>query len=487
MLHPVDTTVLAIYLAVAVALGLAVARGNRRLDDYLLAGRSLPWWAILGSIVATETSTVTFLSIPGLAYVAGGDLRFLQFAAGLVLGRIVVAYALLPHYFSGKLFTAYELLQQRFGTTVRVVTSVMFLVARNIGDGLRLYLSALVLEQLLPIPLWAAIGIIGAVTIIYTFIGGMKSVVWNDCVQLVVYVAGGILALLIIVGSLADGWTQLFRYADEAGKLRVFDFALTLTDKYSFWAGIIGGAFLTIGTHGTDQLIVQRLLGARSQRDAQVAVVLSGVVVLIQFGLFLLLGIALAAYYATIPTDYPPPDKGDQVLGHFIVHELPAGIGVIGIILAAVFAAAMSTLSSSLNASATAAINDLYRPFSKGEPSDERMVLLSRVLTIVFGVIQIVAAIVGSMSSDTVVGEVLAIAGFTAGVTLGIFTIGLATRHVGARPTLMGVVGGISTLVVIHFATDVAWPWYACIGAFVTVGLALVIARFDKSDVRNKA
>ncbi|MEZ6121429.1 MAG: sodium/solute symporter [Pirellulaceae bacterium] len=358
-LSPVDFAVLTAYLAAVVAFGLWVGRGAKNLSDYLLGGRNLPWWAILGSIVATETSTVTFLSVPGIAFADGGNLGFLQLAFGYIVGRTIIVFVLLPLYFQGKIFTAYEILQKRFGQTTRKTASLLFLVTRNLGDGLRLYLTALVLREVIGLPLELCIVVIGIATIIYTCIGGMKSVVWNDCVQFAAYMLGGLLAAMIIVQKLPGGWAEYVSFAQEHQKLQLFDFQYDLTNPHYIWAGLIGGAFLTLGTHGTDQMMVQRYLCARNQRDAGWALVLSGFTVLLQFLLFLLIGIGLAAFYAHHPEI--TFKKNDRVFASFIVTQLPANVGIIGIVLAAVFSAAMSTLSSSLNSSASALVNDWFR------------------------------------------------------------------------------------------------------------------------------
>eukprot|EP00913_Durusdinium_trenchii_P035276 g33006.t1 len=304
--------------------------------------------------------------------------------------------------------------------------SVMFLVARNLGDGLRLFLTAIVLQQAAGIDLPSCIIIIGILTIIYTFFGGMKAVVWNDCIQFVVYMIGGAIAGLLIVDALPGGWADFWSFAEQNDKLRVFDFDIDFTSTFTFWAGLIGGAMLTMGTHGTDQMMVQRYLCARSQQDAGRALILSGVVVCLQFTMFLLLGVALACFYSQVsPQTF---DRGDEVLATFIVSEMP--IGLMGLTLAAVFSAAMSTLSSSLNSSASATVNDLYLPWRKVAPESRHALVASRAFTVLFGVIQIVVGIAASRISRSVVNDALAIAGFTAGILLGIFALGVLTRRV---------------------------------------------------------
>ena len=470
----IDSAILVIYLLAMVALGVWVGRDQKDLSGYLLGGRDVPWWAILGSIVATETSTATFLSVPGIAFAADGDMRFLQLAFGFVVGRVIVAIVLVPLYLRGTIFTAYQVLEQRFGGASKQCASLLFLVTRNLGDGLRLFLAAIALEKVLGIDLHLCIAVIGIATIVYTFFGGMTAVIWNDCIQFVVYVLGGLLALKILVGFLPGGWTELWEFGDSSGRFQVFDFRLAstrdfsvLTETYTFWSGLIGGAVLTLGTHGTDQMIVQRYLCARSARDAQRAVIASGLVVLAQFALFLLLGVALACYYREVnPQTF---ERNDEVLAAFIVNHLP--VGVVGITLAAVFAAAMSTLSSSLNSSAAAAVADFYEPFASRQTSPvapEKLLSISRRFTVFFGMVQIAIGIGASYLSASVIGDALAIAGFTAGILLGVFALGMFARSSHQRGALVGMLSGIALLTWVKFGTSVAWPWYAIIGALAT-------------------
>lgn len=472
----VDAGVVAVYLLITVAIGFWVGRGQKDLSDYLLGDRNLPWWAVLGSIVATETSTATVLSIPGWAYAKDGDLRGLQLAMGYIVGRILVATLLLPQYFRGELFTSYEVLNRRFGGATKTTASVLFLLTRTTGDGLRLYLAAFVLARFAGLSLPVAIGVMGLVTIVYTVFGGMRSVVWNDCVQLVVYLVGGIVALAVILGKLPGGWDGLVAFGRETQRWQIFDFSTTLEDEFTFWAGLVGGAFLTLGTHGTDQLTVQRLLSARNQSDAARALVLSGFVVLLQFALFLVIGVALAAFFSHSPPARPIAGN-DEAFATFIVENMP--VGLCGLMLAAVFAAAMSTLSSSLNSSAASASNDLIVPLL-ADRSPRRLLTLGRLLTVLFGIAQVGVALAAKdvieivdTRGGNVVASVLAIASFTTGIILGVFTLGVFTTRVSQPAALTGFLAGAAATVAVRFAgtsTDfnLAWPWYAFVGAVAT-------------------
>ena len=487
-LGAVDIVVLAVYLASAVLVGLVASGKAKNLEGYLLGNRDLPWWAILGSIVATETSTATVLSVPGKAYGPDG-MRFLQLALGYIIGRAVIVHALLPLYFEGKLFTAYQVLDRRFGGLTKQAASLLFLVTRNLGDGLRLFLAAIVLQKLAGLPpdwrlagldsfVWSVIAM-GAVTIVYTFFGGMRSVVWNDCIQLVVYMLGGVAAVFVIAANIPGGWSELVRYGQEHGKFQVFDFRPSLSYPFTFWAGLIGGAVLTIGTHGTDHMMVQRYLSARSQNEAGRAVFLSGLVVLVQFALFLFIGVELACYYAGRPE--MKFSSTDDVFADFIVHQFPQNVGLVGLLLAAILAAAMSTLSSSLNSSASALVNDFYAPGRKTPASQEHLFGVTRGLTVLFGCVQIGIGIWARQLGKAVVDNALAIAGFSAGLLLGVFALGVLTRRAGQTAALAGGLAGLAVLLVVQFGLpkwgiSIAFPWLALIGASTTFTVGWLIS-----------
>jgi SSS family solute:Na+ symporter len=467
-----DLAVLAGYMAGVVLFGLWVGRGQRGAADYILGGRDLPWWGLLLSIVATETSTVTFLSIPGFAFTR--DFTWIQLAAGMLIGRLLVVALLLPHYFAGEYFTAYDVLHRRFGGATAQAASLLFIVTRSLADGLRLFLTAIVLQELVGISLPWAIVVVGVATVVYTFFGGMKAVVWTDAIQFVVYMAGASVALALLVSRLPGGWGQLLSVAAASGKLRAVDLGFSLSNPYVLWAGLIGGAFLTFGSHGADQMMVQRYLCARSERDAARALATSGLVVLVQFGFFLLIGVGLFVFYQAFPPDVPF-DLPDRVFARFIVEELPSG--VLGLVLGAVFAAAMSTLSSSLNSSATALANDFYRPLVGPERSASHLLRVTRAFTVLFAVVQVTVAISGQWLSRTVVENVLTIAGFTTGITLGIFLLGLFAPRTSQKAALVAFALGLLVMTVVAFATPLAWPWYTVTGSTATFGLGWLASR----------
>jgi len=483
-LDTLDLAIVVAYLVGMIALGVWLGRGQASARDYLLGGRDLPWPALLVSIVATETSTVTFLSVPGLVFGEGldrspGDMRFLQLPIGYVVGRMIAARVLLPLYFQGELFTAYEVLKVRFGPVLRGAASCIFLTARTLADGLRLYLTALVLEALVGLPLPWAVVLTGASTLVYTFFGGVRAVVWTDVLQFVIYMAGALFAAFTLWSAVAPGLGDLLASPAAASHLRTFSFAFDPGDPRTFWAGLVGGAFLSLGSHGVDQLIVQRYLCARSLRDAQKALLWSGVVVLVQFAAFLAIGFLLWAFYREhVPAR--PFATGDDVFVDYLVHHLP--VGVRGLVLGAVFAAAMSTLSGSLNSSAAALVNDVLLPLRGRTPADPRAFRWARIATVVFGVLQIVVGTSG-LGGGSIVDQVITIASFTTGILLGLFLLALLRSPTPPAAAVTGLVAGAAITAGIHFllprlaGVTVAGLWMALIGPAATFGTGWLAAR----------
>ena len=469
-----DLVLLVLYVASTVAFGLWMGRGQRSAQDYLLGGRDLPWGVLLLSIVATETSTVTFLSLPGVAYF--GDLRFLQLPLGYIVGRAIAATVMVPQYFRGELFTAYDVLRVRSGPHVRTLASAIFLVTRTVADGLRLFLTAIVLQVMFGWELSGAVIAVGAATVVYTVIGGIKAVVWTDAIQFFVYMAGAAIAFFVMHDKLDGGLGAALSGEGAAERLRVFALEWDLAESYTLWAGLIGGAVLSIGSHGVDQLIVQRFLCARSQRDAQRALFWSGPVVLGQFAIFLLLGVGLAGFYAQFPPQTPFA-KSDRVFADFIVNQLPTG--VVGVVLGALFSAAMSTLSSSLSASASALVNDFVLPMTRHARDSRFALRAAKAATVLFATLQILVGVtgLGLDPDEPVIGQVLAIQNLNLGMLLGLFALALGKRR-SAKASLVGLLGGLAmTLWIVFFKPSVGWPWLGVMtcSATVLVGRAALV------------
>jgi SSS family transporter len=466
----VDLAIVVAYIAGCTVLGARLGAKAKGLSGYFLGESDVPAWAVMVSIVATETSTATFLSVPGLSYKAGGDCTYLQLAFGYILGRIVVATVLLPAYFQKTVLTAYQLLDRRFGGATRTAASLLFLVARTLGDGLRLFLAATALATLTGWPIGRAIVVMVASTVVYTYLGGMRAVIWTDVLQFLLYLGGAAIALAILAGKLPGGWAELWAKAESSGKLRVIDLQWDIRRPFTLWAGLIGGMALSMATHGADQSMVQRYMSARSRGQAAGALIVSGFVVLAQFALFLFIGVALSVFFADVPTNQEPP-RHDAAFATFIAHELPSGVK--GLVVAAIFASAMGSLSSALNASAATTVNDLYRPLVPG--ADERHLLrVSKVMTAFWGLAKLAVAFAAIGLKDNVVENALRVASFVLGPLLGLFLLGLASRRAGQRAALLGLLAGIAAVTVTCFLTPIAWPWYALVGSTTVLAVGLL-------------
>jgi SSS family solute:Na+ symporter len=486
-LAAIDVAIVVLYVLGTIGLGAWFTRRQHSLRTYFVGDRNVSWWLVLISIVATETSTVTFLSVPGVAFNRnGGNLTFLQLAFGYVVGRILIAWFLLPQYLRGELYSAYQLLRQRFNSAVQRTASGLFLATRVVADGLRLYLAGLLLQQFTGWDGQLSIVVIGVVTMIYTYLGGMEAVIWTDLIQFVIYIAGAIVAAFCIVGQIPGSVHGFIANAERAGKLQLLNLSTDWSVPYTLWAGVIGGAFFTMASHGADQMMVQRYFCSKSLGQARTALVLSGFVVLLQFLLFLLIGVGLFLLWQDGALTVGEQSRNDEVFGQFIVHFLPHGI--VGLVIAAVLAAAMSTLASSLNSSAGAFVADFYRPLRSGH-SEEHYLTVSRVMTTVWGVSRIAVAVAALyiLSERSVVDQVLKVAGFTTGMILGVFLLGSLRRAVSSAAALAGLIAGFAAVLGIWLSSLwtrewLAWPWYAPVGTVVTVAIGLLVNRLRKQD-----
>jgi len=468
-LDKLDLAIIALYLVGITLFGLRFRKRQRSLRDYFLAGRDMPWWAISLSIVAAETSTLTIISIPGLAY--DTNLNFLQVVMGYLVGRVVISFGLLPHYFRGDLYTAYELIERRFGRGLRSLTAGLFLLTRAAAEGVRVYAVSIVVAIALGTGEVASIAIITALTLIYTFEGGLAAVIWTDVVQTAIYVGGTLVGLVTILHLVPGGWTAIHAAAAGAGKLQVFDFTPSLWIPYTFWAGVIGGAFFITASHGTDQLIVQRLLAARSQKQSVTALLTSGVAILFQFTLFLIVGVMLWAFYRVPSANF---GKADRIYPTFIVSQMPHGIS--GLLIAAVLAAAMSNLSAALNSLSSTSIMDFYVRF-RPQSEERTKMRLSRIATILWALLLFALAVLSLRGVGRVVEVGLQIASVAYGALLGVFLLGVLTKRANQRGAMVGMVFGFSAELYL-WRMHVPWTWWVMIGTAVTfvVGYAASFA-----------
>lgn len=465
-----DLGLVAVYLVAITAFGARFRHSQKSLRDYFLGGRTVRWWAISLSIVAAETSTLTIIGTPALAF--SGNMGFLQVVCGYLAARVVISVLFIPHYFRGEMYTAYELMRRRFGERIRRFTASTFLVVRALAEGVRVFAISIVISIVLGTGEITSIVIITLLTLFYTFEGGMTAVIWTDVVQMVLYVAGGLLSFWLILQRIPGGWEEVVRVAGPAGKFQIFDFRFEPTSaffsrSYSFWAGLAGGCFLATGTHGTDQLIVQRLLSARTERESKLALLSSGVVIAFQFTLFLLIGILLQVFHQK--TGQPPPHPLDRVYPSFVWNHLPVGLA--GLVVAAILAAAMSNLSAALNSLASTTIMDFYKPLFGGPGLQERQYLrLGRWATVVWGLILLGIALL-ARHWGSVLEAGLAVISVTIAALLGVFLLGILTKGANQPGAIAGMLAGFVSVGYLSLGTTVAWTWYVVIGTTVTFAL----------------
>jgi len=468
-IHPVDLAIVIAYLLGVTAFGVWFRRGQHDARDYFLGGKTAPWWALAFSIVATETSTLTIIGTPAISY--SSNLAFIQLVFGYLVGRVLIVVLLLPGYFRGEFFTAYALIARRFGPRMRAVAASTFLLTRAVAEGVRVSAIALVVSVVLGTSETLAVVIVIALTILYTFEGGMKAVIWTDVAQLLLYLTGSAVALGFLLHAVPGGWREVVEVSAASGhKLQFLDFSFSLATKYTFWSGMVGGAFLTMASHGTDQTIVQRLLAARNEQDSRKALLASGVVVLVQFALFLLVGVLLFAFSQHSPL-LAPGERTDRILPLFLAREMPVGLA--GLMLASIMAVAMSNASGSLNSLAASSILDF--PAAQGRRQDAaRFLALSRRMTLVWG---LVLMAFGFVRWDKVLETGLTVASFPLGSLLGLFLLGTLDRRAHASGALAGMFFGLGAIVAVWKWTTVAYTWYVLIGSLVTFLAGAAVSR----------
>jgi len=520
----IDLAIIFGYLIGVTLFGVWLSGYQKTTEDYFVGNRSVPWWAIAMSIVATETSTITFISVPGIAFAKGGNFEFLQLVFGYMVGRVVISLIFIPLYFRGKLQSVYQLLGERFGTKVKMLASALFVIMRNTADGIRLLLTAIVLAAVYTafqpdvnpdFIIIACVVVLGIVMIIFTYYGGMEAVIWVEVIQLLIYLGGATAAALVIVSKIDGGLTQVISIGEQFQKFNLIDWGFRQTNynfplpfisesvsfslpfdftkTFTFWAGLIGGCFLTMSTHGTDQYLVQRYLCTDKPKLAAVALLSSGAVILAQFIGFLFIGVLLFAFYQ--PFNLPeyatasgafPFASSDRVFPDFITKHMPSGLS--GLVVASIFAAA---LSSSLNSIAATVVNDLYKPF-RPEMDDAHYLRMSHLFTLIVGIIQIAVALVFMHQERSALDSALSVASLINGPILGVFLIGSFLQKAKQTEALVAMTVSIAVVsLLIYFesvkrfgiypqTTPIAWTWYVLIGSsttFITAWLLSLIRR----------
>ncbi len=532
----IDTVVLLVYFFGIVALGLWAGRRNKNLQDFSLGSRSIPWWAVLASIVAAETSAATFLGTPAEGFKTRGYF-YGQLVIGTILARVIIAFTFIKPYYDYRVQSVYEFLTVRFGTGTKNMASGIFLFTRVLGIGVRLYLGGAIMVVIwrylfptLPVNLntyvWGIV-FVTVITTIYTAVGGIKAVVWTDLIQAVLMLSSVVLAIFLLFRSIPGGFATITENLGGMGNIQVFQtgwnselsfgpaLKAMFEEPYTIFAAFIASTMLTMATHGTDQDMVQRMLTAPNYRKSQLSLILSGLMDLPIAAGFLTVGILLSVHYAVVPgTTLPAADN--EIFGHYIVHEMPVVFR--GLIVAGVFATMMGSTSAALNALATSFTKDFYLPYINRGATDRDAIRAARIATSVFGVLMIIVATMAAHAvlqdaKLTIIPIAIGILGYTYGALLAVFLLGMLTRNRGRDgANVLAMIIGITSVLILcrvsipafhlaelfrghlvgvhwvfgYFMPDwwpkISWPWFICVGCVVTFAIA-VLFRTPQSQI----
>lgn len=491
-----DLVVIVVYLIAIAVIGLRLSGRQRSAKEYFVGEGRMPWWTVCFSVVATETSVLTVISVPGGAY-SGQGFGNVELALGYVVGRVVVATVLIPLYKRGGFVSAYQYLGDRFGLKLQGLASLTFVVTRLLAEGVRLFASAIPIKLLLDefgvhTSYQVIIAVLTLITVVYTYLGGIKAVIWTDAIQMVLYLGGAVLAIAVLSGHVGGhGLTD----ALHAGKLKLFDTdfapAHILTSSFALPTAVLGGAIFAMASHGSDQLIVQRILATHSLRDSQKAMIGSGIFITVQFAAFSLLGALLWSYNKGRTFADLGLKSSDNLYPNFILHGLPVGIS--GLLVAGILGAAMGSLSSALNSMSNSTVSDIIHSFFRRTPSDEALLKLARVMTLVWAVLMAVFASAFSASTGNVYLTGLTIAGYTYGALLGAFLLGRLIRRANEVDSVVAflVTVAVMTYVVRNVKIDttvagatvpaaIAAQWLVPIGVVITLLVGGVMSLFHR-------
>ncbi|NTU52154.1 MAG: sodium:solute symporter [Chlorobiaceae bacterium] len=456
-MQPIDLAIVMMFLAGNTLFGLWHGKSNKSTGDYFLGGHKLPWIASMLSIVASETSVLTFVSVPGLAY--RGDWTFLQLAMGYIVGRILVSFVLLPMYFRHGVSSIYEVIGIRFGPEMHKVAAVVFLITRTLGDAIRFLAAGVVVQVVTGWPLPLSIIIIGTVTLVYTLSGGLKAVVWLESFQFGLYLLGGLVSIAFLLRSIDMPLPDMVSQLIQAGKLKIINPDTHIFSKpLAFVSAFFGGTLLSLSSHGVDYMMVQRVLGCRNLNSARKAMIGSGLFVLFQFSVFLLVGSLIWLFM------HGAVQQKDREFAFFIVHYLPVGLK--GLLVAGVLSAAMSTHSSAINSLASSTVNDILG----GKVSLGK----SRIISLAWAVVLIIVALLFDESNEAIVMVGLEIASFTYGGLLGLFLLSRSEKSYHASSLVTGLLASMGVVFLLKFL-GLAWTWYIMVSVIVnlltTVGI----------------
>jgi SSS family transporter len=484
-----DWIVIFVYLAGIIALGVWFGKDQHNTRDYFLGSRNIPWWGIGLSIVAAETSALTIIGVPAMAYGGttpnGGNMFFLQMIVGYVIARIILAIVMVPHYFKGEIYSPYQLLENSFGIPARQTASVFFLIMETLAAGVRVYVACIPVQLMLGIGVLPSIILFVVLSLIYTYIGGVKAVIWTDAVQFGLFLAGGLFTIFYIPTLIEGGFSAVMAEAAAGGKTQWLNWNFSWSAPINIWMGVIGGTFMVMSSHGAEQLIVQRVLACKNIRDGRRALMLSAALIFPLFLIFLLVGVMLWVYYQHFSFGIPLPEArpgikaNDFIYPIFMVTAVPHVLK--GFLIVAILSAAMSSVSSALTSLASVSTMDimknLLRTKTGAERDDEFFLRFSKNSTVFWAVALIVVAFL-TRNNTSVLNAAFALRGLTSGALLGSLILTLLWRKEKSSPAVIGMLAALAVMIWIFLGTNIFWPWYTLIGTFVAIGVAYAVRRF---------
>ena len=492
-----DWVVIVVYLTGIIGLGVWFGKDQRNTRDYFLGSRNIPWWGIGVSIVAAETSALTIIGVPAIAY--GSNIMFIQMIVGYVIARIILAVVMVPHYLKGEIYSPYQLLEQHLGVGPRRLAAAFFLFLETMAAGVRVFVACIPIrlmlgEQVCSLgglvdPILGAILIFVGLSLLYTYIGGVKAVIWTDFVQFGLFLAGGVFALFYIPTLVTGGWDAALAQAGAAGKLAWLNTHFTFSAPFNIWMGVIGGTVMVLSTHGAEQLIVQRVLACGSVSDGRKALALSAVLIFPLFLIFLLVGVMLWVFYQSHPFQIPLPEGRpgiksiDFIFPIFMMTEVPHILK--GFLIVAILSAAMSSISSAITALASVSTMDFVKQIVKGKDEDY-FLRWSKYSTVLWAGMLVFTAWL-TREVTFVLNAAFSLRGLTAGALLGGLILALFWRRVGPRAAMIGMTASVIVMNFIYwppnipatkewwmrtFGAEVFWPWFTLIGTVVTLSVA---------------
>ncbi|MFC3419029.1 sodium:solute symporter [Salinicoccus hispanicus] len=474
-----DYSIFIVYILGTALIGASFGRKQKSTEDYFLGGRSIPWWAIGLSVMATQASAITFIGAPGWGY--DGGLTRMATYINVPLAMAFLIATIVPFFYKTEVYTAYEYLERRFDVKTRTLTAGLFLVARGLATGVVLYAPALVLSVVTGMDITWTIIIMAVIAISYTVLGGISAVIWTDVIQMVVLWVGALLSVYVIFQDVPGGWGEVMDTAAQTGMLQSLDFSFDLSVEYSIWAGIIGGFFLHAAYFGTDQSQIQRVLTSKSIRESKLSLVLTGVLLIPQMLLFILIGVLLYIFYQYAGD--PNVDNLNELFPRFVVNQLPMGIS--GLIMAGVFAAAMSSLDSALNSLSAVSIRDFYSKFFKKNASEAHYLKASRYATVFWGIYATIFAFFAG-NLGPVIEAVNQIGSYFYGALLGVFILAILTKRVNGTGAFIGVIAGMLSVWAVTAFSDISYLWNNMVGAVIAVGVGYLVSLLAPAPPREK-